>query len=425
VATSSQINYYIDVIDRTIISGWAVHRSGIKAIRVLCDGTEVGRGETGFARPDVEAIFPDLKDSNRAGFRFGLGKLPMGLTSTVSVVIEAVDGTVTTTSRPITNVEFKETPSQNRFRRGVDHPILSGFPFEVTRVLGEFRPGVYDRESPWDDALMVRAVDDLLLLWRGRARCASVNRYLLFLKSMYHRFRWINTLFPKYNESTDLAAKDWAAAATSAEEMIAIANHLYILKSHGLDGYFLEFGCFKGHSSCCLSHCCHELGISMEIFDSFAGLPPSDSTYYAAGEFAGTLAEVSHHLEEFGKPDVVGFNKGFFADTLRHFDKDPVLCIWMDVDLFSSARDVAQILDRLPSASALFTHEFPTDGEEGGLILPEKSEVLPPIVERFQSLGRKPVGRHLCHYAGAIWDAERGIPVLPHDCLMKLVGEGE
>ncbi len=425
VSASDQIHYTIDVIDRTMISGWAIHRDGIKAIRALYHGVEVGRGQTGVARPDVGASFPDVKDSDRAGFRFRLAELPAGLTPTVTIVIEAADGTVTTTSRLIINVELKETPDQNRFRRGVDQPILSGFPFEVTRVLGEFRPGVYDLESPWDDALMERAVDDLLLLWQGKARCASVNRYLIFLKSMYHRFRWIHARFPVYNKSTDFDAKDWANTATSPEEMMAIANHLYVLKSHGLDGYFLEFGCFKGHSSCCLSHCCHELGISMEIFDSFAGLPPSDSTYYAAGEFAGSLTEVSNHLEEFGKLGVVGFNKGYFADSLQHFDKEPVLCIWMDVDLYSSAQDVAKILDRLPRASALFTHEFPSCGAQGGLILPESSEVLPPIVERFESLGRNPIGRHLSLMTGAIWDTEEGIPVQPHHCLMRLVGAGE
>jgi hypothetical protein len=71
--------------------------------------------------------------------------------------------------------------------------------------------------------------------------------------------------------------------------------------------------------------------------------------------------------------------------------------------------------------STLFTHEFPRDAVDGSRILTEKSEVLPPIVERFQSLGRKPIGRYLCSWIGAIWDAEHGIPVIPHTALMRLV----
>jgi hypothetical protein len=163
----------------------------------------------------------------------------------------------------------------------------------------------------------------------------------------------------------------------------------------------------------------------MEIFDSFEGLPPSDSTYYAAGEFCGTLEEVTSHIAEFGQPQVVKYNKGFFCDTVPRFTKSPILCIWMDVDLISSARDVVPLLDRLPRASALFTHEFPADGAEGGRLIVSKSEVFPPLDERFRALGRSPVARHLFGCTGAIWDAEQGIPVLPFDCLMSLVRLGE
>jgi hypothetical protein len=209
------------------------------------------------------------------------------------------------------------------------------------------------------------------------------------------------------------------------EEMLAIANQLYVLKSNGLHGYFLEFGCFKGFSSCCLSFCCDRLDLPMEIFDSFAGLPPSDNTGYSAGDFCGSLAEVSAHIQEFGEPRVVNFNKGYFSDTLPCFAKNPIICIWMDVDLLSSSQDIAQILDRLPPTSVVFTHEFPPDGVRAGRVIPERSLVFPPILDRFESLGRRPVGRHVYGCLGAIWDASEGIPVIPHEYLMNLVNIGE
>ena len=152
--------------------------------------------------------------------------------------------------------------------------------------------------------------------------------------------------------------------------------------------------------------------------------PLQQHLLFGWGLFRDT-GRVLDHIAEFGKPRVVNFNKGYFSDTLPHFDKSPVMCIWMDVDLFSSARGVAQILDRLPRNSVLFTHEFPHDGAQPGLIIPEKSEVFPPILDRFESLGWNPVGRYLSGYLGAIWDAVEGIPVIPHHCLMNLVQIGE
>src|SRR5205823_1188368 len=148
--------------------------------------------------------------------------------------------------------------------------------------------------------------------------------------------------------------------------------------------------------------------------------PPSDSTYYAAGEFCGSLAEVAANLAEFGKPQVVTYHQGYFCDTVPRFQGGPVLCLWMDVDRISSARDVAPLIDRLPPAAAVFTHEFPPDGAEGGRLVVSKSEVFPPLDERFRSLGRSPVARHLWGCTGAVWDAEHGIPVPPFDAVLDL-----
>ncbi len=423
LVSGSRIMYFVDIIDQNLISGWSIHKRGIREIRVYCDNVVVGHAERGFERPDVYAVYPGVAGSDRSGFRFPLAHhLKNGFTR-VTLQIESEAGTLVETSQEI--FCLKETLSEGGLRPGIDLPSRSGFPFEITRLLRKFRPETYDMVSAWPDHLMVRAVDDLRLLWQGRARSPFLNKYILYLKTMYHRFNWINAMFPKLNDLSSIDAKDGSAVATSPQELLAIANQLYVLKSNGLIGCFLEFGCFKGHSSCCLSSCCQELDLSMEIFDSFAGLPPSSSTYYSAGDFTGTLAEVSDHIAEFWKPRVVNFNKGYFSDTLPHFDKSLVICIWMDVDLFSSAQDVAQILDRLPRNSVLFTHEFPHDGAQAGLIIPEKSEVFPPILDRFESLGWNPVGRYLSGYLGAIWDAAEGIPVIPHHCLMNLVQVGE
>jgi O-methyltransferase len=423
--TAEPVQCYVDTFDNTFIDGWAIHPGGIRQIRVFCNDVPIGCAEIGLERRDVREAYPEIAGSDRSGFRFLLeGHLREGI-SEVALEIESMDGTLARTSKQIAKVGAEGRYTPHGFRAGVDLPIRSGFPFEVTGLLRAFRPGHYEVESSWTDDLMARAVDDLKILWYSGNRSPALNRYILFLKTMDHRFRWVGSMFPKYNNRSAVGSKDAACALTCSPEMLAIANQLYVLKSNGLEGHFLEFGCFKGYSSCCLSYSCNQLGIPMEIFDSFAGLPPSDSDFYSAGEFCGTLAEVSSHIEEFGDPRVVNFHKGYFADTLHHLDKQPVICIWMDVDLLSSARDVAQIFDWLPRTSVVFTHEFPSIGEQGGRIIPEISEVFPPILDRFASLGRTPVGRHLHQALGAIWDASEGIPVIPQNCLMDLVNLGE
>jgi hypothetical protein len=413
------------VLDQQILIGWAVHESTIRDIRISCDDVVVAHAHMGFERPDVHRAFPGIDGSDRCGFRARLGS-HLGEGSTrVTVEIEAGDGTLAGTTREIVRLSPGAGYAPVSFRAGIDRPVRSAFPFEVTELLRVVRPGTYDGGSCWGDDLMARAVEDLRTLWQGRTRAIVLNRYILFLKTMYHRFRWVRSRFLQVNEKAAHDAKDSAGMATSPAEMLAIANQLFVLKSNGLDGHFLEFGCFKGFSSSCLSFCCRHLDLPMEIFDSFAGLPPSDSDHYSAGEFCGTLAEVRANIDEFGDPRVVSFHEGFFADTLPRLGRRPVICIWMDVDLFSSARDVARIFDWLPRTSVVFTHEFPPDGAEGGRVIPGRSEVFPPILERFESLGRDPVGRYLDGALGAVWDAAEGIPVLPQHLLMELVNLGE
>jgi hypothetical protein len=73
---------------------------------------------------------------------------------------------------------------------------------------------------------------------------------------------------------------------------------------------------FQGVSTALLSQACHQLGITLHCLDSFAGLPPSDSVYYQAGDFAGSLEEVSGNIKRFGRRECVEFHPGFFSDTL-------------------------------------------------------------------------------------------------------------
>lgn len=203
--------------------------------------------------------------------------------------------------------------------------------------------------------------------------------------------------------------------------MFAIAAHLHVLRSHNLSGNLLEFGCYKGFSTSLLTLACRELGIRMEVFDSFQGLPSSPSAYYQERDFAGSLAEVRKHVSQFGAIETADFHSGFFEQTIATVRSAP-LCIWMDVDLATSATDAMQILGLLPLDSCVFSHECGVEnfGPDGVRHLSGADDVVGPIVAAFRREGRTPTGRFLHGNTGAFWDRDRGVPVLPVDALLRL-----
>jgi hypothetical protein len=151
----------------------------------------------------------------------------------------------------------------------------------------------------------------------------------------------------------------------------------------------------------------------MHVFDSFEGLPASGSSYYTAGDFAGALEEVKNNVAAFGDREIVTFHKGFFAKVLPTLSLGPVSCVWMDVDLESSARDVMQILPQLDRRGCLFSHEcWPEHFSESREVIAQQSHesVLPPVKQAFVNDGREPKGKFLAGRLGVVWDHSRSVP---------------
>src|SRR6201999_2938672 len=147
----------------------------------------------------------------------------------------------------------------------------------------------------------------------------------------------------------------------SAQELFCVAAHLATLRSYGVPGVFAEFGCFKGFSTAIFSYSAQQLDLPMHVFDSFEGLPPSDSGYYQAGDFTGSRPEVERNVAAYGDARPVSYHAGFFADSLPGFREERLCCVSMDVDLESSAKDVMTILPRLDPRGVLFSHECPPE----------------------------------------------------------------
>jgi hypothetical protein len=190
----------------------------------------------------------------------------------------------------------------------------------------------------------------------------GVRQWINFLAGHYAQFRIIRELYPQRNPGRQ-GMKDVECVASSAEEMLLIANHLFILRSHGVGGSVLECGCFKGYSSCCLSIACRRLGYPLVTADSFAGLPPDPKEvggehWYQPGDFAGSRPEVEQNLHTFGDPAGIELVEGWFSESLREWDR-PLALIWLDVDLWSSTMDVlGACLSHLDTRGCIFSHEF-------------------------------------------------------------------
>jgi hypothetical protein len=173
-----------------------------------------------------------------------------------------------------------------------------------------------------------------------------------------------------------------------------------------------EFGCFKGFSSSCLSYACGLVGVRLHVFDSFAGLPESESTYYKAGDYKADFSEVRQNILEFGNARCTQFHAGFFADTVPKAQTGPLACVFLDVDLAASAADALGVFPNLHRRGAVFSHEIePTHFDDRGRISVRRTpdHVLPPIEAAFLSRGRSPRGQHLSGAIGVVAD-EAAIP---------------
>ena len=416
---SPPVRFHVDASSMDGVAGWAFAPAGLKEIRVLHAGRIVGAAEPSHDRLDVHATYPNEPHSLRSGFAVALDPAKLSSPrSTIEIVFLRADGGTESGGA----IELY-VPGAALRDGATDAPIRAPFPPAVLRVLRDLRGPSFGATGAWTEDRIAAAIDEIAFAVRsGPKDVAGLYAYLGWLRAIWERFAFNERHFPRRNAQRVAGdEKDYCGVASSALELFGIAHHLYGLRSRGFAGNFLEFGCFKGFSTSCLSHACAQLGIEMHVFDSFAGLPPSDSTYHGAGDFAGSLEEVRRNVREFGAIDAVRFHPGFFADSLRGQALDP-LCIWMDVDLESSSRDVMSIADQLPVESCVFSHEcWPAHFPNGVPTAPPGPDsVLPPIVDALARIGRRAAGCFVGGHTGAVWDADRGIPALPADAVVRL-----
>ena len=151
------------------------------------------------------------------------------------------------------------------------------------------------------------------------------------------------------------------------EHLIIATRVLRIPKS--VEGSVVECGSFRGGSTVNLSLVCGLCHRKLEVFDSFSGLPASDSTevhtlldrrklaVYAKGAYAGTEEEVRRNVSRYGDIGICEFHPGYFEDTLPQFKRDCVLA-FVDVDLRDSlVTCLRNLWPLLLAGSYFFVHE--------------------------------------------------------------------
>lgn len=403
------------------VTGWAIAPGGAK-IEAWLDGRRIAETRPSIARQDVATSFPRRSTAASSGFSLSLPDAALHPDVQGRLEIRARSAHGLGFPRVIGDFRLVGDRVVERIAAAPDSGVTGPFPKPVIDAVAAVWPEdcagletvagqrrFADRlgeimATPNLNALPVFA-DYARYLSQTRAHCAFVERY-----------------FPTSNRNAAPGAPDYHCKPNSIRELFAIIHQLYVLRSWGVTGDFAEFGCFKGYSSAMLSFACEQLGIRMHIFDSFEGLPPAEGSGYAAGEYAGSLEEVRENVRRFGALDAVTFHKGFFADTFRAWRPPALMCLWMDVDLEVSARDLMVIADQVDPRATLFSHECPAEIFDNGIIRnePRPDNPIPPMLVRHEELGRPLTGRYVSGYTGSFWPRSGGIPAVDNDVLMRL-----
>jgi hypothetical protein len=324
----------------------------------------------------------------------------------------------------LASIDFAGHALEKTLREASPSGIIGPFPRDVIDLLAaNWLEDCSELSSSTGQRRFVQRLAQLLAT-PGVSSIPALASYARFLTATLAHCRFVRKHFPTVNARAAADAADFHCKPNAVEELFPIIHQLYVLRSYEVMGDFAEFGCFKGYSSSMLSFACQQLGLKMHVFDSFEGLPPSDGSGYEVGQYAGSLDEVRENITRFGAIDAVQFHKGFFSDSLSKWRPDALMCLWMDVDLEVSARDLMVVADRLDPRGTVFSHECPATIFQQDRIVtrPSPDNPIAPMLEGFGHLGRALTGHHVSGYTGAFWSSDAGIPVLTSDLLFELAG---
>ncbi|MBD2840982.1 TylF/MycF/NovP-related O-methyltransferase [Erythrobacter rubeus] len=424
VRPNSRVRGNLDAHTVSKLSGWAAARDGADVeVEAWLDGTLAARSATGGDRPDVELSLPDYSQARSSGFSLDVPEdaIPTHRVSNIKVIARAKG--LSRSEAQLAMVKVAGDALIERLASATKLDVAGPFPSPVIDVVAAFKSDyVDDLRSAAGQKRFIDGLREILVVPSLRETRAIAD-YVRYLQAVTAHFAFVERFFPTANPKARPGSADFHGKPNSVSEILSIAHHLYVLRSHDVTGDFAEFGCFKGFSSAMLSFACQQLGLRMHVFDSFEGLPEADGSGYTKGDYAGSLEEVTENVRRLGAIEQVTFHKGFYADTFRDYRPPKLMCLWMDVDLEVSAKDLIVVADQLDPQAALFSHECVADMFQNGEVVTSArpDNPIPPVLERFEELGRPLTGHFLCGHTAALWPRESGIPVLQHESLTYLL----
>jgi len=405
------------------LTGWAAGPTTV-VVEAWLEGRCVIKAKPGIARRDVAAAYPSLRSAANSGFSLHLPADCVDTAAPLSRIrVVAKPSIPFLPSATLGTFHLAAPGLAQSLAKAPKSGIRSPFPREVTDAIAAHWPeDCFALDTAAGQQRFVRRLTALLAAPEVNS-LPFIADYSLYLSRTYAHCKFVEKHFPAMNKRAAPDAPDFHCKPNSVRELFPIIHQLYVLRSYGVEGEFLEAGCFKGYSSSMLSFACQQLGVTMHILDSFEGLPACSGSGYEAGQYAGDLAEVQENVARFGAIGCVQFRKGFFANTLRDWRAPELMCLWMDVDLESSAIDLMALADRLHPRATVFSHECVAQSFNEGIIdsIPSADNPVAPVLERFNNLGRPLTGQHVAGFTGALWPIENGIPVIDTDVLFELL----
>lgn len=135
------------------------------------------------------------------------------------------------------------------------------------------------------------------------------------------------------------------------------AVYLYktVLRNRKITGDILDFGSYKGLSSCVLSQAGIKIKKNVIAFESFRGLPPPDlqleGKYFKEGEYKATKEELMNNIKKWGVLGNIKLIEGDIAQTLKEEIKEKRLTqysfVFIDVDLYTVTKDILFFLNNI------------------------------------------------------------------------------
>ncbi len=236
---------------------------------------------------------------------------------------------------------------------------------------------------------------------RGPMKSGNHETLPHFLATMREKFEKITLGFAKPKEP-GTGHIEHGNMGCLIEELLFVAAYLHLLAKKDASGVVIECGAFKGFSSSCLSWACHASGKPFFVADSFRGLPETDEyscfgAKYRAGDFCGKKSEFTENLRRFGRPEITTVVEGWYADSLKGW-AEPVSLLWLDVDLYDSARDVMKhVYSSLSSQGVILSHEVKKFMVKEGRFIYKKKSVPLALHDFFIERG---IPYHAFHLTG-------------------------